>query len=209
MDDQLDPLQKVEIALLRAEHQKRYSTQIAFVKQGVGEGNVYQNAVVKVVTSDAGAYYEMNDIPEEFSGAISDRVEKRFVAPKAGLKVLEQALTARGLVTFENTRQLSIFAVYTRRGIVDRKGCYIYEYRADHLRPKELPREVGKFQPGVIPLFFKIKIDSTFALDALGIVRGVIFCMANAGDRNLLVTIPYDGEQVTDLGNMPTTNTIH
>ena len=38
MDDKLDPLQKVEIALLRAEYQKRFQVMINYIKEGVGEG---------------------------------------------------------------------------------------------------------------------------------------------------------------------------
>ena len=39
--DELDPLHKVELAMLRAEHQKQYQTMIAYVKEKVGAGVEY------------------------------------------------------------------------------------------------------------------------------------------------------------------------
>ena len=36
--DELDPLHKVELAMLRAEYQKRYQTMVAYLKEQIGEG---------------------------------------------------------------------------------------------------------------------------------------------------------------------------
>ena len=39
--------------------------------------------------------------------------------------------------------------------------------------------------------------------------RGIVYCMANAGDRHLMVRVPVDGDQVIDLGGLPTPTTIN
>jgi hypothetical protein len=209
MDDQFDPLQKVELALLRAEHQKKFQVMINYLKEQVGEGIEYRNEVVRVVVSDNGAYYELSDLPEEFSGATGDQIQRSFVTPEEAIALLTRAAEATKRTELETTRQFSIIALYTRRGLVDRKNCYVYEFqRADHASPRP-PLEVGTFQPGVMPLFFKVKMDADFAPEVLGIPRGIVFCMANAGDRHLLIRIPYDGDQVVNLTDLPTSNTIH
>ncbi len=209
MDDQLDPLQKVELALLRAEYQKRFQVMTAFVKEKVGEGVEYRNDVVRVVVSETGVYYELNDLPEDFSGAVSDRFTHSFVAPEAGVALLGRAIELTRQATTANTRHLSIFALYTRRGIIDRKNCYMYEFRADDEHPDRPAVSAGAFRPGVMPLFFKVKLHAEGAQEAIGLASGVLFCMANAGDRNLLIRIPYDGDQVVNLADLPASNTIN
>jgi len=54
MDDQLDPLQKVDLAMLRAEYQKRYQAMISYIKEKVGNGVEYRNAVARIIVSDTG-----------------------------------------------------------------------------------------------------------------------------------------------------------
>src|SRR5690242_6085899 len=131
MDDQLDPLHKMELALLRAEHQKRYQALIAYLKEKVGEGIEYRNDVVRVVVSDAGAYYELNDLPEEFSGAVGEQVERRFLAPQEAVALLTRVVEAAREVVPDTTRQLSVLVLYTRRGLVDRKNCYVFDYHPE------------------------------------------------------------------------------
>jgi hypothetical protein len=209
MDDQLDPLQKVELALLRAEHQKKFQVMIEYIKAQVGEGVEYRNSIVRVVLSDNGAYYELLDLPEEFCGAAGEEVEYHFVPPREAIALLTRVVEATARATAKNTRQFTLIALYTRRGLVDRKNCFVYEYRPRDERPGHAPLVVGSFQPKVMPLFFKIKLDADYAEEVLGISCGIVFCMANAGDRHLLVRIPYKGDQVTDLSDLPTSQTIH
>jgi len=49
MDETFDPIQKVDLAMIRAEHQKRFQIQITMLKERVGEGLTYRNGVVQVV----------------------------------------------------------------------------------------------------------------------------------------------------------------
>jgi hypothetical protein len=207
--DELDPLHKVELAMLRAEYQKRYQTMVAYLKEQIGEGTEYRNAVARVVISPNGAYYELNDLPEEFMGVAGDEVTYRFVAPAEAAVLLARAVEAIACVNSENTRHMSLFVLYSRRGLVDRKNCYIYDFRVEEDVLHPAPQILGAFRPDALPLFYKIKIDADFAPEVLDMPRGAVFCLANVGDRHLLVLIPYSGEQVVDLNEVPTTGTIH
>jgi hypothetical protein len=209
MDDPLNTLQKVELAMIRAEYQKQYQMQISYLKAQVGAGTTYRNAVVQIVVSEKGAYYELNDLPEEFGGAAGETVETRFVAAEKVTELLARAVASLSGATPENTRHLSLLLLYSRRGLADRKTCYVVDYRPEDETPERPPLVIGTFQPEVMPLFFKVKIDADFAQEALEMPRGMIFGMANTGERHLLVQVPFTGEQVFALQDLPTTKTIH
>ena len=207
MDDQFDPLQKVELAMLRAEHQKRFQVMINYVKEKVGVGIEYSNPVVHVVVSETGAYYELHDLPEEFCGAVGEDVQRHFVTPDEAIDLLKAAVHATERVTPENTRQCQILVLYSRRGLVDRKNCYVYDYSPGERQ--STPLRIGAFQPDAMPLFFKVKLDADFGVEVTGHQRSIVFCMANAGDRHLLIRILFEGSQMTDLGSLATSKTVH
>jgi hypothetical protein len=210
MDDLFDPMQKLELALLRTEHQNRYQLQINLIKEMIGEGIEYENAVVRIVVSDEGAYYELKDLPEEFSGGVSEKITRHFLSQKEAVTLLSRVFDARKRITVKNTRQFVLMVIYTRTGVIDRKNCYIYDLRrGGEWNMDDKPFELGKFQPGVMPLLFKIKIDADFSEELVGFKRGIAYCMANAGDRHLLVKCPLDGEEITDLGALPMSQTIN
>ncbi len=207
MDDQLDPLQKVELALLRAEYQNRHAASIAFVKQQVGEGVAYENAVVRVVVSKKGAYYELKDLPEEFFGAAGDEgeeteVERKFVTEGEALELIFRVHDALDRVSSENARLFTLMVLYTRSGIIDRKNCFIYHYQNDGSRNPPKPTTVGFYNSVRMPLFFKLRLEGDLAQELLGVSRCVVFCMANAGDRHLMVRLPLTNP-MTDLSSLP------
>jgi len=68
-----------------------------------------------------GAYCELNDLPENFYGTLGDEVEQRFLTQKQALELLNRVYRAIPSADADNTRSFSIFALYSRRGIVDRK----------------------------------------------------------------------------------------
>lgn len=61
---------------------------------------------------------------------------------------------------------------------------------------------IGIYRPKLLPLFFKLKIDSDLAEPLLGCRRGVLFFVANLSDQHLLVRIPHQGPGVTDLNEV-------
>ena len=208
MEEPFDPLQKVDLAMLRAEHQKRFQTQIALVKERVGEGIVYQNAVVQVVVSESGAYYELTDLPEEFGGAAGEHLERHFLTEREAIDLLARTIETLARADAGNTRHISVFVLYTRRGLADRKNCYVFEYLPEEHSPDRPPLIIGQFQPDDMPLFYKLKIDADFAPDALGMERGMVFCMANAGDRHLLIRVPFTGDEVHNISEIPGAETV-
>jgi hypothetical protein len=208
MDEPFDPLQKVDLAMLRAEHQKRFSAQIDLLKERVGEGIVYSNAVVRVVVSEDGAYYELTDLPEEFGGAAGEHLQRHFLKEQEAVGLLTRAVATLSRANTRNTRHISVFVLYTRRGLADRKNCYVFEFRPEEYTPERPPLIIGAFQPGVMPLFFKLKIDADFAMDALEMERGMVFCMANAGDRHLLIRVPFTGQEVYNLSDLTGPETV-
>ena len=122
MEEPFDPMQKVELAMLRVEHQKRFQTQIALIKERVGEGVVYRNDVVTVVVSEAGAYYELIDLPEEFGGASGAHLDRHFLTEAEATALLERTINALPQADVTNTRHVSVLILYTRRGLADRSG---------------------------------------------------------------------------------------
>ena len=206
--DELDPAHKVELAMLRAEHQKKFQGMIELVKARIEPGVEYRNGVARVVVSDTGAYCELNDLPEEFAGAAGPDVEARSIASDEAVVLLARAVQSVQRANRDNARQCSLLVLYSRRGIIDRENCYVFEYKTTDAQMMSKPLVIGHFQPDVMPLFFKVKIDADFAPAALDMPRGLVFCIANVGDRHLLVRIPFTGEQVTNLSDLPITTTL-
>ncbi len=199
-DDQLEPREKVEVAMLRAEHQKKFQMMIDFIKEQVGDGVEYANSLARFVVSDAGAYYELLDLPEEFAGACGPGVTQSFITRAEAIQLLESA--AQTVVTAASAaeRQFQILALYTRRGLVDRKNCYVVDYaRGSTYRPGE--NVTGELRPGVMPLFFKIKLDSSAGdLGApAGMNRCILVCIVAPGDRYPLIRIRLASEQTTGI----------
>ena len=114
--DELDPQHKVELAMLRAEHQKKFQGMIELVKARIEPGVEYRNGVARVVVSDTGAYCELNDLPEEFAGAAGPDVEARSIAPAEAVALLARAVEAVQQANRDNARQCSILVLYSRRG---------------------------------------------------------------------------------------------
>jgi hypothetical protein len=68
---------------------------------------------------------------------------------------------------------------------------------------------MGLYRPGALPLFFKLKVDSDLAEPLLGTRKGVLFFVANLSDQHLLVRIPHQGPNVTDLNEAQGPRVVH
>lgn len=199
-DDQFEPREKLELAMLRAEHQKKFQVMIDFIKERVGEGVEFANSVARLVISESGGYYELNDLPEEFAGAVGPGIEQSYISEAEAITLLERAAQAAEEIATTDTRQLQILALYTRRGLIDRKNCYVFNY-APEAGNKIGQSSVGAVQSGVMPLFFKIKVDTsaTSIVEALGMNHCILVCIVTSGDRYPLMRIRFDGDRTTDL----------
>lgn len=193
--------------MLRAEARRKYQVMINYIKEQVDPGYEYSNDLVRVVFSERGCYYEFLDMPEEFSGALGNGFQHQFVGSGTGLELTEQIYQASLAADDSNTREFSLMFIYERTGLFDRDGTFIYQ-RLSKDQDQVVPTSAGHYRPGVLPLFFKVKVDSELAVPFLGTRRGVIFFAANMTDQHLLVRIPQFAGQVTDLNELPASRMI-
>ncbi len=188
----------------RPEHQ----VMIDYIKDQVGEGREYINDLVRVVLSERGCYYEFRDLPEEFSGAVGSGFNYEFVGTQAGLQMLDAmhdlAMGPESADTFE----ISLMAIYTWDGLFRAEDSFVYHWRRRD-GEEEGPMMAGIYRPEVLPIFFKVKVDSDLAEPLLGVRKGVLFFVANLSDQHLLVRIPHMGAGVTDLNEVTRTRTVH
>jgi hypothetical protein len=196
--------------LLRLDARQRFQTMIDYVKEQVGPGHIYQNDLVRVVISERGCYYEFRDVPEEFSGAVGEGFRADFVGSADAMELLAQiqeliastqpfseSLTGSrpplpcsyGALD-QTVREISFLVLYNRDGLFRNDSTYIYHFDPDD-EDDPFPLEAGRYRAGVLPLFFKVKVDSPLAKPLLGTDKGIIFFVANLGDQHLIVRIPH------------------
>jgi hypothetical protein len=201
--EELDPTQRIQLDVLDAEYSRRYGVAVDYIKAEVGSGAEYSNAVARVVISPNGAWFECKDLPMEFSGAAGAPVEHRYVTHREALGLLDGLKRAAEEVVSEHTRVFSLLVVYTRTGIVDGRNVYSFHFQR---RPDAIParpQEIGRYQPDTLPLVFKCRLDADLPLEGLSFRRGVLVCLANVGEMNLVVEMPYEGEEISDLSHSP------
>lgn len=197
-----------ELPLLGDEARPEYQVMIDYIKDQVGEGREYVNDLVRVVLSERGCYYEFRDLPEEFSGAVGSGFQYEFVGTQKGLDLLEAVHDLALGPESADTHEISLMAIYTWDGTFKPEDTFVYHWRRYEGR-EEGPVMVGIFRPKVLPLFFKVKIDSDLAEPLLGVRRGVLFFVANLSDQHLMVRIPHQGPGVTDLNEVTGVKTVH
>ena len=211
MADQLDSREKLEIALIRAEAQKRFQVMIDYIKGAVGEGTAYNNGIARLVISPQGAYYELADLPEEFVGAVGRSVSPHFVSDRELLSILSTVESLTHTVAESGTSRLEIVAFYNRKGLADRKGCFIYEDCTEGNAGAVSPRTVGSYRSGVLPKCLKIRIDTTdpsvLALYNTG--RFLLFAVSLTDERSPLVLVDTSTDPATELGTDLSRRTIH
>ncbi len=205
-------IREEQLAALRSEARRKYQVMIDYIKDQVGEGCEYLNDLVRVVVSERGCYYEFRDMPEEFSGAVGSGFTHEFIGSTKALELLAQLQHLVETSDESNTRELALLVVYSRDGLYNRDETYIYHTGEDGEIEVDDPAEPivsGHLRPGVVPLFFKVKVDSDLAIPLLGAKRGVMFFVANLTDQHLLVAIPHEGIGVTDLSQIPASELVH
>lgn len=197
-----------ELPLLEAQGRPEYQVMIDYIKDQVGEGREYLNDLVRVVLSERGCYYEFRDLPEEFSGAVGSGFRYEFVGTREGLDLLQAVHDLALGPESPDTHEMSLMTIYSWDGMFRPEDTFIYHWRKDGGR-EEGPVMVGIYRPEVLPIFFKVKIDSDLAEPLLGVSKGVLFFVANLSDQHLLVRIPHQGPGVTDLNEVSGARTIH
>lgn len=197
-----------ELPLLREESRHEYQMMIDYIKDQVGEGREYMNDLVRVVLSDRGCYYEFRDMPEEFSGAVGSGFRYDFIGTQKSLELLEAIHSLALGPESADTHEISLMVIYGWDGLFRREDAFVYHWTRYEER-EEGPAVAGVYRPAVLPLFFKLKVDSDLAEPLLGTRKGVLFFVANLSDQHLLVRIPHEGPGVTDLNEVTGVRTIH
>jgi hypothetical protein len=202
--DELDSTGRLHLDALDAEYTRRHGVAVEYLKAEVGEGDQYENPVARVVISPNGAWFECVDLPMEFSGSAGAPVEHRFVTDAEAIDLLADLYEFTKTAAVGGAREYGLFVLYTKSGIVDGRNVYTFQYSQKTESPfAQRPQEIGKFQPGVLPLFYRCRIDTDDEAAPLPFNRGVVFCLAHAGEMNLVVEMPYEGEELRDLSDTP------
>jgi len=185
-----------------------YQAMIDYIKDQVGEGREYVNDLVRVVLSEHGCYYEFRDMPDEFSGAVGSGFQYDFMGTRQALALLDRVHDLVLGPDTPETREISLMVIYGWDGLFRREDAFIYHWLRQ-AGEDEGPAVLGVYRPRVLPLFFKLKIDSDLAEPILGVRKGVVFFVANLSDQHLVVKIPHLGPDVTDLSERPEGRVIH
>lgn len=201
--DELDMAQRLKVDQLAEEYQRRHGVAVEYLKAEVGPGDEYANAAARVVISPNGAWFECIDLPMEFSGVAGGPVPHRFISDGDALALLDRLYGMAGEVTPENTRTFSLLALYTRTGIVDGRGVYIFHYRRASDETPARPQVIGDYLPQTLPFVFRCRLDTDLDTAGLPVRRGVLVCLTNVGENHLLVEMPYEGDDVRDLTDAP------
>ena len=181
-----------EYAALRAAHQDRHGLAIAYIKKRVGAGAEYANDIARAVVSPQGGYYQLAEMPEEFSGALGAGVSHRLVADAEAWETLHrvQALVTAIQSGTQAVRSVSLYAVYAGGSLRTRRRMFVFDQRAG-----EEPFAHGVWQPESLPRFFKMRLDCGDAPAAalaptLGLTQGVLFFLTpHNRDDSLLATL--------------------
>jgi len=191
-----------------SDSRRDYEGVIDYIKDQVGHGWEYFNDLVRVVLSERGCYYEFRDMPEEFSGAVGSDFRYEFIGTGKAREMLRAVRKMASEDTHVDTSELSLMVIYTWDGVLRREDTFIHHWTKDENEDFG-PTVLGAYRPDVVPLFFKLKVDSDLAEPLLGRRKGVLFFVSNVGDQHLMVWIPHHGPGVTDLNAMTGDKIVH
>ncbi|BDI31062.1 hypothetical protein CCAX7_31130 [Capsulimonas corticalis] len=186
---------------VRRETRERHGVGISFLKEQVGDGVIYENETARAVFSEAGGYFELCDLPEEFSGALGAEVTHSLIdtaATRRHLAALEQVIAAllSGTLSFP---LFSLYLIYEGGDLRTRENLFVFEARAG-----APPMLFGSWSQEELPRFAKIRLlaPPAASLAGLPMVNGVQFLLAprhTDDGRFLLGQLPRTSD-AADLG---------
>lgn len=179
-----------------------------YVKQQVGQGMEFSNEIVRAVVSRNGCYYEFREMPEEFSGALGEFTH-RFIGFTDALHLLQRLYRLPQGDFRQHVHEVSLFVVYDRFDWSAYQNIYAYHFQRD-AHDERLVEEVrGVIRPNHLPRFFKLRLIAQRAPEGLNFACGMMFFIANPGERHLLVEIPYTQGSVSDWIARPLSSQMH
>lgn len=206
--EELDPSQRLQADALDEEYSRRYGVAVELIKNEVGPGVTYSNAAARAVVSRNGAWLECTDLPMEFTGAAGAPVVQRLVSDAEALALLDR-LRAFAAPGTSEWKELSLFVLYGRSGLVDGRQVYIYHKQTGDERASSRPREIGRYQPELLPMVYRCRFHAPEPPDGLSFAHGVVFCLAQGREKNLVVEVSYGGDEVHDLSDVRLNPTTH
>lgn len=199
--EELDPAQRLQVDALDEEYARRYGVAVELIKNEVGAGVTYANAAARAVVSANGAWLECVDLPMEFTGAAGASVQQRLVSDAEAMALLDRlhAFTGPDGSAWD---EVSLFVLYGRTGLVDGRQVFIYHRRAPEEGANGRPRVIGRYQPESLPMVYRCRFHAPAAPEGFSFSRGVVFCLAQGREKNLVVEISYEGEELHDLSDV-------
>ena len=198
--DELDPLQRVHLDALAEEYTRRHGAAVEFIKRQIGEGDMYANSVARAMITENGAWFECIDLPMEFTGAAGAAITHRFVKEHQANEALDKlAALCERAEKDPSIREAGLFVLYKNTGVVDEREAYVYQFKRTGEPVTRRPQCWGAYRSGELPLAFRGRFHLETEKDGMPFLRGVVFCLANIGEMNLLVEIPYEADQMHDL----------
>jgi hypothetical protein len=198
--DEIDPSQRLQLDVLEEEYRRRHGVAIEWLKAEVGEGETFQNEVGRAVLSDRGGWFECIDLPMEFSGAAGGPCERSYLSD-AELVALTAALAGIAASPISPAIQsLGLLVLYSRAGVLDEREAFVFQTRRGPDGEERRPIRAGEARPGALPALVRCRIDSREPLPGIPLQKGTLVCLRGVGERNLLVLLSHEGEDVRDLG---------
>ena len=199
---------------VRAAQSERHGLTIAYIKKRVGAGTEYANEVARAVLSEQGGYYQLAEMPEEFAGALGGGVSHRLIAPLDALALLAQmqAFVESVLSGTIAVRAASLYALYAGGSLRMRREMFVLDQK-----PGEMPFSQGRWQPGTLPRFLKLRLDCgglpippALGLSE-GLSQGVVFFLApqNRDDGHALLATLTRTPGTQDLTATQTPSMMH
>ena len=200
---ELDAGQRLLLDQLTEEYQQRHGVAVDYLKTAVGPGQEYSNAVARVVLSPSGVWFECIDQPMEFSGAAGGQYRHRFITDSEALGILEELRAAAVNSTSGDTLLFRLLCIYERAGVVDEQGAHVIHFDAQETGSESGLRTVGAYRPGILPLVYRCRFDTSRETAGIPFRHGVVVCLSGLGERNLFIEMPYTGKDVRNLAHPP------
>ena len=186
---------------VRRETRERHGVGINFVKEQIVDGVVYENETARAVFSQEGGYFELCDLPEEFSGALGAEVTHSLIdtaATRRHLAALEQVISALLAETL-SFPLFSLYLIYEGGNLQTRENLFVFEHRAG-----TPPMLFGSWNQEELPRFAKIRLLAPpgASLSGLPLVNGVQFLLAprHTDDGRFLLGALPRANGASDLG---------
>src|SRR5258708_8842580 len=126
----------------------------------------------------------------EFSGGVGEDISYRFVSDAEAIRTFTALHCAEAHVNVDNSRRYSLFALYASAGIADGRSVYAFRFELNMDGVRRKPQVVGAYQPGELPLIFRVRLDTDMEIPNFTPPPDVPFFLTAIAQQNLVASIP-------------------